>query len=213
MAVSASSEHIAVWNLLTLSMTWSVPLRLTTLTTDSLSAFMAVFTVDNTLFVFSPLNSIPVYIRKNILEDNSSVLAASFVPHPHEKRVLNYKKWQRKSKLFFLDSNQELLTLETESEAATSLENLIIGHGLPATAFSHMLAEKTASSIERETSFFHDQFNTSKKSIAEEVRVVKIFFKLFNYFIYLFFHFLFYYNYYLLKSLESFLENFIWDIK
>ncbi|XP_074094761.1 WD repeat-containing protein l(2)05287 [Cotesia typhae] len=172
MAVSASSEHIAVWNLLTLSMTWSVPLRLTTLTTDSLSAFMAVFTVDNTLFVFSPLNSTPVYIRKNILEDNSSVLAASFVPHPHEKRVLNYKKWQRKSKLFFLDSNQELLTLETESEAATSLENLIIGRGLPATAFSHMLAKKTASSIERETSFFHDQFNTSKKSIAEELLTI-----------------------------------------
>ncbi|XP_008559275.1 WD repeat-containing protein 75 [Microplitis demolitor] len=168
LVIAASCEHIAVWNLLTLSIIWSVPLKIKTLTADSQSAFMATFTEDNTLYVFTPLNSTPVYTRKNILEYDNSVLAASFVPHPCEKRLPSYQKWQRKSQLFFLDSNQELLTLESESEASISLENLI-GNGLPATAFSSMIAEQTTSNVERESSFFHDQFNTSKKSIAEEL--------------------------------------------
>ncbi|XP_034952494.1 WD repeat-containing protein 75 [Chelonus insularis] len=172
LVVVASSEHIAVWNLLTLNMTWSVPLKLSTLTADPNSTYMAAFTTNNTLFIFTPQSSKPVYIRKNILDAGSVVLAASFVPNIQEKRISESKNWLRKSQLFFLDSNQELLTLEPESETSVLLENLTTSGSLPATAFSSMISVKTITNVERKTSFFHEQFNAAKKSVVEELLTV-----------------------------------------
>lgn len=47
LVVVGSSEHLAVWNLLTLTITWSVPLKIANLTSDIMSVYMAAFTEDN----------------------------------------------------------------------------------------------------------------------------------------------------------------------
>lgn len=47
-----------------------------------------------------------VYKREDLVENTSSILAAAFVPHLHEKHNSSFGQWQQKSQLFFLDSNQ-----------------------------------------------------------------------------------------------------------
>lgn len=128
--VVASAQHIAVWNILSLTLIWSVHLKVATLTADPKSSYMAVFTTNSScklimvfleninfhiyiqvnllisVFIFAPQKSTPVYTRKNVIESNSSILAATFVPHLQVKRDSSYRIWQRRSQLFFLDSNQ-----------------------------------------------------------------------------------------------------------
>ncbi|XP_076654715.1 WD repeat-containing protein l(2)05287 [Halictus rubicundus] len=169
LVVTTSAKHIAVWNTLSLTMIWSVPLSVATLAADSKSIYMAVFTTDNSLYVFTPQKSSLVYTRKNVVEKNSSILGATFIPHLQEKRNSSYGQWQRKSQLYFLDSNQELLTLEPESEVTISLEILSSNASVPATAFANMIAAQTTAEKEKTTPYVHGQLGTSKGGMVEEL--------------------------------------------
>ncbi|KAG9433300.1 WD repeat-containing protein 75 [Apis mellifera carnica] len=169
LVIAASAHHIAVWNILSLTLIWSVSLKVATLTADPKSTYMAVFTTDNSLFIFTPQKSSPIYTRKNVIENNSSILAAAFVPHLREKRDSSYKIWQRRSQLFFLDSNQELLTLEPESEVTISLEILSTNTNVPATAFSNLIATKTIKDTKTAAPFTYEQLGVPGKGIVEEL--------------------------------------------
>ncbi|XP_076285922.1 WD repeat-containing protein l(2)05287 [Lasioglossum baleicum] len=169
LVVTTSAKHIAVWNTLSLTLIWSVPLNVATLAADSKSIYMAVFTTDNSLYVFTPQKSSLVYTRKDVVEKNSSILGATFIPHLQEKRNSSYGKWQRKSQLYFLDSNQELLTLEPESEVTISLEILSSNASVPATAFANMIAGQTTAENEKTTPYVHGQLGTSKGGMVEEL--------------------------------------------
>jgi len=46
-----------------------------------------------------------VYKKTHLIE-NSSILAAAFVPHLQAKRNSTFGQWQQKSQLFFFNSNQ-----------------------------------------------------------------------------------------------------------
>ncbi|XP_076755512.1 WD repeat-containing protein l(2)05287 [Xylocopa sonorina] len=169
LVVAASSQHIAVWNILSLTLVWSVPLRVATLTADPKTTYMAVFTTDNSLFIFMPQKSTPIYIRKDVIESNSSILGAAFVPNLQQKQDSSYRQWQRKSQLFFLDSNQELLTLEPESEVTISLEILSTKASVPTTAFGSLIATNTTKERESTTSFMHEHLGVSGKGMVEEL--------------------------------------------
>ncbi|XP_058803297.1 WD repeat-containing protein 75 [Phymastichus coffea] len=167
LVVAASSEHMAIWDLLSLSMKWSVPINLTILTSDPLSDYMAAFTADSTLFVFTPASHEPVYIRKNLVEKDTTVLAACFSANylnNEEETVM----WQRKSQLFFLDSEQELLTLESKSESSKALENLSASRNLPLTAFNRLVAAERITNVEK-TSVVHDYIKGISKNAVEEL--------------------------------------------
>ncbi|XP_012275072.1 WD repeat-containing protein 75 [Orussus abietinus] len=167
LVVVGSTEHIAVWNLLTLTLMWGVPLKLSTLTADPNSIYMAAFTADNTLFVFTPRSSMPVYTRKQVLDTDSFVLGACFVSHLQEKGA--GKQWLRKSQIFFLDSNQELLSLEPESTVTVPLENLSIDGHVPATAFANLMASQVILTKEKTTPYVYEQFGLPGKGMVEQL--------------------------------------------
>ncbi|XP_075237473.1 WD repeat-containing protein l(2)05287 [Lycorma delicatula] len=112
LVVSTSLSHLMVWNLLTLTVQWIVPLNVCTLIADPLSDFMAAFTSDNMLFVFKPSNPQPFYERKNICKDNSKILSAIFLPH--SKPITGMPSWMHHSQLYFITSSQELFSVELE---------------------------------------------------------------------------------------------------
>lgn len=166
--VTGSAEHIAVWDILTLRLKWSVPLKLSTIAADPYTTYFAAFTTENTLFVFTPESSNYIYKRPNVIEKDSSILGATFIPLNRERKTSKLNQWQKKSQLFFLDSNQELLTLESQSESDVSLETLTLNKNLPATAFARILAAENPSSREKTFSFVHENPGYSEKTFGEE---------------------------------------------
>lgn len=148
--VTGSPVSVNVWNLLTLSLIWTVPVNVSVLTADPCSEFMAVVTSSNDLFIFSPRCSKPVYFHKSIVPECSSILCAAFVPYfglERRSEVL----WQEHSQLYFLDSDQELLTLERPCEDVNEKEGLPLPASSlqPATFFSTLLAKHRRSDVEK----------------------------------------------------------------
>ncbi|KAH0956856.1 hypothetical protein HN011_012186 [Eciton burchellii] len=169
LVVVTSSQRITVWNILTLAIMWSVPLNVVSLTSDLKSTYMAAFTSDNSLYIFRPQSATYVYKKTHLVENTSSILAAAFVPHLQAKRNSALGQWQQKSQLFFLDSNQELLTLEPESEMDISLEILPDQGARPLTIFSNFMAAQNVSSKEQAVSEIHEHLGISMKGMVEEL--------------------------------------------
>lgn len=107
--------------------------------------------------------------------------------------INNNDKWQNKSTLYFIDSNQvcikkkilcfyiikffsckfflnqEILSLETKSKATVALENLTMNRDLSKTSFSGLLPAERISNIDKSTSYVHDYLRKSEKGISEMV--------------------------------------------
>ncbi|KAI4488078.1 hypothetical protein M0804_004926 [Polistes exclamans] len=166
--VVASDKHIAVWNILSLSITWSVSLNVTKLTADSKSIHMAAFTTENTLYIFNPQNSTPVYVKKSIIENDSSILGAVFVPRLQDSKDSSNMLWQKKSQLYFIDSNQELLCLESESEIGDALE-IFSRNQTALTPFTNFIASQTVSSREENNSLVQESYRISGKDKIDEI--------------------------------------------
>ncbi|XP_011502837.1 PREDICTED: WD repeat-containing protein 75 [Ceratosolen solmsi marchali] len=171
LVVTASTEHLAIWDLLSLTVKWSVLLNLTTLAADPLSIYMAAFTTDNTLFIFTPGNSEPEYVRKHVIEKDVSVLGACFIPNIQNNKE-NTVQWQEKSQFLFLNSEQELLTLESKSESSIALENLSVSQNVNLTSYNRIVASERISNIEKPELFMHDYMRITNKGVVEELLAV-----------------------------------------
>lgn len=124
------------------------------------------------MFVFTPASHEPVYVRKNLGENDMSILAACFLPNSldHEEDTV---VWQKNAQLYFLDSHQELLTLESKSESSKALENLSASRNLPLTAFNRLLATERITNVEK-TSVVHDYIKGTSKNLVEKVSCQKL---------------------------------------
>ncbi|CAH1179534.1 unnamed protein product [Phaedon cochleariae] len=131
--VSASDYQLSVWNILTLSMTWTVPLAVFSLIFDPLLAYMAVITQDRKVFVFSPGSPEPIYESKNLLKQFNNILTASFIPsrYSNDSRL----NWFERSHIYFITSEKELyclsgnqtvpeFTMEVESDEYTVFSSI-----------------------------------------------------------------------------------------
>ncbi|XP_069683922.1 WD repeat-containing protein 75 [Periplaneta americana] len=148
LVVTGSSKSINVWNLLTLTLAWTVPLHVSLLVADPSSEFMAAFTYDRDLFVFSPRKSEPVYVHREVLDN--SILCAAFIPHFGLERSANVS-WQQQSQLYILDSNQELLTLDKPGEDSAIKEGITLPVSSVQTTslFGTVLAKQSKSDVEK----------------------------------------------------------------
>ncbi|XP_018576979.1 WD repeat-containing protein 75 [Anoplophora glabripennis] len=104
--VSASAYQLSVWNLLTLCMIWTVPLRVSLLIADPLSTHMAVLTENKKVFVFTPNSPVPLFSNEDLLTKQKNIIAASFVPSKYSNDA--ELSWYERSHLYFINSKNEL---------------------------------------------------------------------------------------------------------
>ncbi|KAL3276547.1 hypothetical protein HHI36_011922 [Cryptolaemus montrouzieri] len=110
--VAATKNRLSVWNLLTLTMIWTVPLEVELLLANKLSIHMAVITKSREIFVFSPNSPNPVYSSEEMLEKRD-VIAAAFIPTPLYLDVQS--KWFERMELYLIDTKKELFSIGIES--------------------------------------------------------------------------------------------------
>ncbi|GLV34579.1 lethal (2) 05287 [Carabus blaptoides fortunei] len=152
LVVTATSDRISVWNLLTLALTWTVPVQLTQLVSDPGSKYMAAFTSENSLFVFTPESSCPHFYKNHLATQKETITSTVFVPHRSERTT--GPLWQRQSLLYFVNSNQELMCLDTQEEhsADTALE---YSSHPRRSAFDALLAETVTTAPKTNTQSTH----------------------------------------------------------
>ncbi|XP_008190612.1 WD repeat-containing protein 75 [Tribolium castaneum] len=114
--VAASNGRLSVWNLLTLTMIWTVPVHVSVLTADTVTTNMAVITKDNRIYVFTPISPEPVFSSDKLLKTYSRISAAVFVPSKYSNDVK--LRWYQRSPIFFIDSKRQLHCLGGEIENA-----------------------------------------------------------------------------------------------
>ncbi|XP_062705137.1 WD repeat-containing protein 75 [Aedes albopictus] len=146
LVVMATENRLLVWNLLTLRVQVTVNLSVERIAIDSFTNLIAAFTGDNELYIFLPNIPMPLYHRKNL----PPVFGAAWIPRRFPKSQSLNVDWQAVSQLYFLNHNQELLHLVSDSDEESLgpvvYMNDAIGNGLPNTPFAAMLAKQQSGS-------------------------------------------------------------------
>ncbi|XP_041979122.1 WD repeat-containing protein 75 [Aricia agestis] len=131
--VCTSENCLAVWSLLSLTMKWMVQLKTASLVADPFSNRMAVTTVNNDVYVFTPHLSKPLLVQKKVLDPQGGVIKqCAFATG-------------RDIKLYLMRNNSELYCLQRERTEGGRVEAL--RRTTPATQFSALLAERTGSNV------------------------------------------------------------------
>lgn len=169
LVVAGTAGELMVWNMLSLSIVWTVPLRLSILTKDPCSKYMAAFTSNNRLFIFAPNSSKPVFSYDDICPSGTNILSATFMPRPQPK---NDGSWQSSSQLYFIDSSQELLALQKAEEVQDSSETGL--EGLPEwspalTPFGLLIAKQASSAAATQGEKRHNQIGIPGRKELEEL--------------------------------------------
>lgn len=139
--VCHSGSWLIVWNVLTLTVAWSIRCDIQYIAGDSNSDIMVAFTKDKNMFVFRPSDPKPVTCFRNVSE--TPVISAIFVPKYHP--VLDYEQtsesvWPQDSEIYFLNENQELKTVCEDHDEDGDL-NPKVEDGPAKTIFSLLQAE------------------------------------------------------------------------
>uniref|UniRef100_A0A8C4R906 WD repeat domain 75 n=1 Tax=Eptatretus burgeri TaxID=7764 RepID=A0A8C4R906_EPTBU len=143
----SSAGFLHVWNLLSCCLEWSMQLDVGVLVADPSSDVLAAFTSSATHpsgFVFRPSERKPLFVETSV--SSTAILSAVFVPRDKPLDVTTAsERWLSASRLYFLDFNQELLTLAAESDVkdTPTSKQLVLKENIPATPFSVLLGKHT----------------------------------------------------------------------
>ncbi|CAG9102281.1 unnamed protein product [Plutella xylostella] len=134
--VCTTQNCVAVWSLLSLTMKWLVPLQPSCLTADPFSNKIAVVTVTNDVFVFTPHSSTPLLAHKKLLTPETGVIKQCAFGAASGEDV----------RLYMMRNDSEIYCLEPEQSSDVQLE-VISRRRLPASTFSALLAETRLSAV------------------------------------------------------------------
>lgn len=109
--LTATLKNINVWNLLTFSVMWTVPINYHMLITDPLTEQLALLTSDKKLYTFS-INSSEPSFSKDLFKDIGNVVSGICIPNTY--RNDNFGDWHRQSQFYLIDSNRELYSIDSE---------------------------------------------------------------------------------------------------
>jgi NET1-associated nuclear protein 1 (U3 small nucleolar RNA-associated protein 17) len=123
--VAASDERLSVWNLLTLTMMWTVPVHVSLLMADPVTANMAIITKENAIFVFAPNSPEPVFSSMTLLKHthHRTICGAAFVPTKYSNDIR--LRWFQRSPIYFIDDKKVLYCLGAEDESVVATPSKI----------------------------------------------------------------------------------------
>ncbi|ESO84533.1 hypothetical protein LOTGIDRAFT_236208 [Lottia gigantea] len=167
--VTTSDEHITSWNLLSLSVQWTVNVRVSTLIADPFSTVMAAFTTDRHLFVFEPSKPQPVYKHSTV--SLSAITGAVFIPHnkSEQHNKTSALSWQTQCQLYFMNMDQKLSTVDYEDHEDDRYSTLSVKSNIPKTPFGELIAEKSTRDKQPETNI--DLLRRKDSSFVNEILI------------------------------------------
>ncbi|XP_047503571.1 WD repeat-containing protein 75 [Pieris napi] len=134
--VCTTEECLAVWSLLSLTVTYIVRNYPVCLAADPFSNRMVVVTRDNDVHVFTPHNSSPILSQKRVLEPSTGVIT----------HCTFGKTTEDDAKIYFMRNYSEIYCLEPEKSTESQLE--VISHrNVPKSKFGQLLAEQQVSEV------------------------------------------------------------------
>jgi len=136
--VTATAKTLLVWDLLTLTVSWQLNMKVSALIKDPMSNLMAFVTSNSTVNVFRPSSSSMVYSHEIV--SSSTILSAVFIPHGRHGGIVNVG-WPGKSQIYVFNAEEELITFDFHEQQVT--EKTKLAQNLPESAMRAFLAEKT----------------------------------------------------------------------
>jgi len=127
MLVAASSTRLLVWNVLSETLLTTIWVQVDRLIADPMSEYMAIFTPNNDLFVFTPNSKTIEYRKENIFgknNDHTSILWTLFAPKS-DRQNKQSSSWLDNSTLYILTNHQELLKFDKTDTLQTVIEAFV----------------------------------------------------------------------------------------
>lgn len=138
--VCTTEQCVAVWSLLSLTVKWLVQINPTSLAAHRYSNKIAVTTINNDVFVFTPHNSTPLLMKKRLVDPSSGVFKQCTFGTCYDNDI----------RLYLMRNNSEIYCIEPEVSDDGRLE--VISHRkLPTSNFSALLAEQQLSEVQPAT--------------------------------------------------------------
>uniref|UniRef100_A0A2L2Y659 WD repeat-containing protein 75 n=1 Tax=Parasteatoda tepidariorum TaxID=114398 RepID=A0A2L2Y659_PARTP len=142
-----------VWNVLSLSIAFTIHVAVQTIAVDITSDLMAVFVKDDddgyqNLYLFKPDSPNPLFVKKNVSE--KPVLSSLFVPKKMKNGTNEIKRSSlENSQLYFFNEDQCLLTMTDnhDDDFDSNLEKIKMKRTLPMTPFGFLQAQQKASGV------------------------------------------------------------------
>ncbi|XP_063699672.1 uncharacterized protein LOC134830199 [Culicoides brevitarsis] len=168
-----TDTKILVWNLLTLRLQSSFNYSTKFASIDTQTNFIAVFSEENQLLVFHINSAHVVYCRRN-MED---LYGMTWVPRRYPKARFNSLDWQAASQLYFLNTRQELIYIDAESNDASTQKSKLYLNNLDerqtnySTPFAAIIADKSTNSAKKDFQYWSsNQLGMQGESVVKELK-------------------------------------------